>query len=172
MIFRRKVASPDRFAIHLPAGMKASTLEQAARELEQRFGAPAPPTRSGEYDEIRFTLEDRDVWFYRDGGAYVAIRSAPKQRVQAFFRPCSGPGGSLTGTGSATGFAFNGAALLADATANALASVWALLPVACAICTPCICLPLAPYPSAVTVTGAGFLRMTVTVDMTAPIICV
>jgi hypothetical protein len=172
MFFTREVESPLRYSNHLPAGITANSLDEVAEKLEREVGVRGVAGRVGDLDEIHYHLEDRDIRLYRQGGVYVAIRSAPTKPVQAFFRPCSGVAGPLTGTGTASGLVFGATGLYALALARAHQSFWMLLPMACGVCAGCICLPLGPFPSGVSITGAGFLRITVTVDVSANILCI
>ena len=45
MIFPfRLIESPNRYAMHLPADIPATTLAEAAKVMEQQFGEPAQAT--------------------------------------------------------------------------------------------------------------------------------
>ncbi len=173
MIFNaRTVELPNRYAMLLPKGIPASTLAEAANAMEQQFGPPKPSVVENELIELYHELEDRDVWFYKHGSSVVALRSAPKPRVKAFFRPCSGYGGSLTAWGSATGLALFLQQITMLATATAQYFYYRTIPAASAVCTPCVCVPIGPYTSAVSVVPAGFLQVTVTVDVTGQLFCI
>lgn len=163
---------PNRYAMHLPSGIPGSTLVEAAAAMEKQFGPPKLSVVDNDLVEAYHTLEDRDVWFYKHGASLVGLRSTPKPKVQAFFRRCSGYGGTLTATGSATGFALfvHQVALMAAATAEYF--YFRALPTAVAVCAPCICIPVGPYQSAISIVRAGFLQVTVTVDVTGQLFCI
>ncbi len=172
MIFSpRTVEIPNRYSIHLPPGITASTLVEAASAMEKQFGAPTFSVVDGELIEMYHELEDRDVRFYKYGSSLVGVRSNPKPRAKAFFRACSGYGGSLTATGAATGFALLLPQLTTLAQATAHFFYYRALPGATAVCTPCVCIPVGPYPSAISVVPAGVLQVTVTVDVTGQLFC-
>lgn len=168
----RSIEAPNRYARHLPAGIPSTKLEDAANALEKQFGPPTLSAVDSDLVELHHKLEDRDVWFYRHGFTLVGIRSMPKPKMQAFWRPCSGFGGSLTGFGSATGFALLLQQLIILATGTAQLFYYGALPGACVVCAPCICVPIGPYTSAISVVPAGFLRVTVTVDVTGQLFCI
>ena len=53
MIFPfRLIESPNRYAMHLPADMPATTLAEAAKVMEQQFGEPAQATLDGDLIEL------------------------------------------------------------------------------------------------------------------------
>jgi hypothetical protein len=124
--------------------------------------------------------EDRYARLVRDpGGVLIGLQSGPTQMIQAFFRPCSGPAGSITGTGVATGSVFSLEGLIKHAEALALINwgrLYAMLPSPCT--APCLFMPITPpYPSglsiAVTRRILGIpVSISVTADVTARMWCV
>ena len=60
MIFPfRLIESPNRYAMHLPADIPATTLAEAAKVMEQQFGEPAQATLDGDLIELHHGLENR-----------------------------------------------------------------------------------------------------------------
>lgn len=171
MPFVKSVEYLNRYAAHLPESVPAGSLTEASHMLNEKYGEPTQTPLSGSLVEMHHELEDRDIWLYREASTFIAIRSAPKPIAQAFFRPCSGYAGTLTGTGSATGFHLFFPALLAIAHVRAQSSLAGLLPMACSLCNPCICLPIGPYPSGIG-TSIGLIRTTITMDVSAQLFCV
>jgi hypothetical protein len=141
--------------------------------LTRLYGAPEISEPKTGLTELHFMTEETEIWICQQDKVMRAIRSAPRQRIQAFFRPCSGLGGKLTATGSASGLPFFFHQLFATAFANATAAYFLFLPGACRVCNPCICVPIGPYLDGVSATpGPGFLQITVTVDVSGTILCI
>jgi len=62
--------------------------------------------------------------------------------------------------------------LASIAQARAYASFSRLFPAASRVCTPCVCVPIGPIPTAIGIApAAGILAITVTVDVTAQLFC-
>lgn len=175
MFFRRRIENPHLFAKHLPKGMTATSLDAAAEGVAKQFGKPEQSTRDDGIVALHHSLEDRDIWFYRDDTGLFAIKTTPKPRFQAFFRPCSGISGTLTAIGTVKGIILVLPFLSKAAEVLAMVNGAKLLPGACGgACTaPCFCLPIGPYLSGFAITpAAGILAVWVTCTVSIDLMCV
>lgn len=172
--------NPYRFVLHLPEGSQAASLEEVLKVLSEKYGEGSEERKAEGLLPIVFEGEDKSVRVFKDAGSgsLIAILTRPTAKIQMFIRPCSGWGGRATATGTATGNVLFIVGLTAAAQAVALrnyARLIATIPNLCGV--PCFMVPVGPYPSDISVTVVRRFfgiptRITVSVDMSAELICV
>ena len=172
--------NPYRFELYLPKGYQATTPEEALNILSAKYGSGSEESLSNGLSAITFHDEDKNIAMFKDikHGNFVAIQSQLNDTVQMFFRPCSGWRGGATTLGRKSGNILFIMLLIAGAFSKAMSEYGRLRAAVPNICrSPCVMLPIGPYPSnfSITVTKRIFgipTHVTIRIDLKWEFLCI